>query len=35
MIHSRRGGQKVYDLRERVLAEAFGDGVPPDDALPT
>lgn len=34
MIHSRRGGQKVYDLRQRVLAEAFGDGAPPDDALP-
>ncbi|MGH2486317.1 MAG: winged helix-turn-helix domain-containing protein, partial [Ktedonobacterales bacterium] len=36
MISSRRGGQKVYDLRERVLAEAFGGAVPADDgALPT
>lgn len=35
MIHSRRAGQKVYDLRERVLAEAFGGAIPSDDALPT
>lgn len=35
MISSRRGGQKVYDLRERVLAEAFGGAIPSDDALPT
>jgi uncharacterized protein len=38
MISSRRGGQKVYDLRERVLAEAgnsFGGTLPADDALPT
>jgi uncharacterized protein len=37
MISSRRGGQKVYDLRERILAEAanFGVAVPNDDALPT
>lgn len=35
MVHSRRGGQKVYDLRERVLAEAFGASVPRDDALPS
>jgi len=35
MIASRRGGQKLYDLRERVLAEAFGDDIPRDDALPT
>src|SRR5258706_4720181 len=35
MVHSRRAGQKVYDLRERVLAEAFADGIPMDDALPT
>ena len=35
MVHSRRRGQKVYDLRERVLAEAFGDDVPDDDALPS
>jgi uncharacterized protein YcaQ len=38
MIHSRRGGQKVYDVRERVLAEAFtarGASVPSDDELPT
>jgi uncharacterized protein YcaQ len=34
MIHSRRGGQKVYDVRERVLAEAFGDAIPRDDELP-
>jgi uncharacterized protein YcaQ len=34
MIHSRRAGQKRYDLFERVLAEAFGE-VPPDDDLPT
>jgi uncharacterized protein YcaQ len=33
MVHSRRGGQKVYDLRERVLAEAFGR-VPSDKRLP-
>lgn len=25
MVHSRRGGQKVYDLRERVLADSFGE----------
>lgn len=24
MVHSRRGGQKVYDLRERVEVEVFG-----------
>jgi uncharacterized protein YcaQ len=35
MIHSRRRGQKVYDLRERVLAEAFGGDAPRDDALPS
>jgi len=38
MISSRRGSQKVYDLRERVLAEAteIFDGVlPTDDALPS
>lgn len=34
MVHSRRAGQKVYDLRERVLAEAFGEAAPHDDALP-
>jgi uncharacterized protein YcaQ len=34
MVHSRRAGQKVYDLRERVLAEAFGGDVPRDDDLP-
>jgi hypothetical protein len=34
MIHSRRAGQKVYDLRERVLAEAFAGVVPSDDDLP-
>lgn len=35
MVHSRRGGQKVYDLAERVLAEAFGDVVSRDEALPS
>ena len=36
MITSRRGGQKVYDLRERVLSEAFGGVIPPDDgSLPS
>lgn len=36
MIHSRRGGQKVYDLRERVLAEAFAGGaIPSDEDLPS
>ncbi|MGZ3679045.1 MAG: winged helix-turn-helix domain-containing protein [Ktedonobacterales bacterium] len=36
MVHSRRaGGQKVYDVRERVLREAFGKKVPGDDELPT
>lgn len=34
MVHSRRNGQKLYDLRERVLVEAFGDDTPRDDALP-
>ena len=34
MVHSRRAGQKVYDLRERVLAEALDDGGPPDHGLP-
>jgi len=34
MIHSRRAGQKTYDVRERVLAE--GQEAPPnDDDLPT
>ena len=35
MIHSRRGGQRLYDLRERVLKEAFGRRVPRDSHLPT
>jgi uncharacterized protein YcaQ len=41
MIHSRRAGQKLYDVRERVLAEARAanpglDGaVPLDNTLPT
>src|SRR5262249_26389421 len=35
MIHSRRGGQKVYDLRDRVLTEAFGAAIPADDELPS
>ncbi len=35
MLHSRRRGQKVYDLRERVLAEVFGGEVPSDDDLPS
>jgi uncharacterized protein len=35
MVHSRRGGQKVYDLREHVLAELDGRfALPADDALP-
>jgi uncharacterized protein YcaQ len=34
MVHSRRAGQKLYDLRERVLAEAFGEQVPEDGGLP-
>jgi uncharacterized protein YcaQ len=34
-VHSRRAGQKVYDVRERVLAEAFPSGIPSDDALPS
>jgi uncharacterized protein len=35
MVHSRRAGQKVYDLRERVLAETSGEAIPSDDDLPT
>lgn len=36
MVHSRRGGQKVYDVRERVLAEAYrARHVPRDSALPS
>ncbi|HEY7851276.1 MAG TPA: crosslink repair DNA glycosylase YcaQ family protein, partial [Ktedonobacterales bacterium] len=35
MVHSRRAGQKVYDLREHVLADAFGEETPDDSALPT
>jgi uncharacterized protein YcaQ len=35
MVHSRRGGQKVYDLRERVLDEALGGAIPSDDELPS
>jgi uncharacterized protein YcaQ len=34
MVHSRRAGQKVYDVRERVLAETFGSAIPSDDDLP-
>jgi uncharacterized protein YcaQ len=40
MIHSRRAGQKLYDVRERVLAEArqsnaaLDGAIPSDDALP-
>jgi uncharacterized protein len=34
MVHSRRGGQKVYDLRERVLGDVFGGAIPGDDDLP-
>ncbi len=34
MVYSRQRGQKRYDPRERVLAEAFGDAVPRDDNLP-
>jgi len=35
MIHSRRAGQKLYDVRERVLAEALGAAIPADDTLPS
>jgi uncharacterized protein YcaQ len=35
MVHSRRAGQKVYDLRERVLADAFGDAIPTDADVPS
>lgn len=35
MIHSRRAGQKLYELRERVLAETYGEVAPDDSALPT
>jgi len=35
MVHSRRAGQKVYDLRERVLAETFGEAIPSDEDLPS
>lgn len=36
MVHSRRAGQKVYDLRERVLADLDGRvALPADDALPS
>jgi uncharacterized protein YcaQ len=35
MVHSRRGGQKVYDLRERVLSEAFNGNMPNDANLPS
>lgn len=36
MVHSRRGGQKVYDVRERVLLEAFGRRkLPRDASLPS
>ncbi|HEV7129322.1 MAG TPA: crosslink repair DNA glycosylase YcaQ family protein [Ktedonobacterales bacterium] len=34
MIHSRRAGQKVYDLRERVLADVYGAALPDDADLP-
>ncbi len=38
MISGRRGGQKLYDLRERVLTEArdaFNGVLPSDEALPS
>ncbi|MGH2345687.1 MAG: winged helix-turn-helix domain-containing protein, partial [Chloroflexota bacterium] len=35
MIAGRRGGQKLYDLRERVLAKAFRGAPPSDEALPS
>jgi uncharacterized protein YcaQ len=35
MVHSRKGGQKVYDLRERVLAEALHGDLPDDADLPS
>src|SRR5262249_54841817 len=34
MVQSRRAGQKVYDLRERVLAATFGEAIPADDDVP-
>ncbi len=34
MVHSRRAGQKVYDVRERILGEVFGEAVPGDHELP-
>lgn len=34
MVHSRRGGQKVYDLRERVLAQALNGSAPRDEHVP-
>jgi uncharacterized protein YcaQ len=34
MVHSRRAGQKVFDLRERVLAEAYGATPPAEGSLP-
>jgi uncharacterized protein YcaQ len=35
MVHSRRGGQKVYDLPERVLGEVFGEAIPRGRMLPS
>ncbi|MDE3230854.1 MAG: YcaQ family DNA glycosylase [Chloroflexota bacterium] len=35
MVHSRRAGQKVFDLRERVLAEANGKAPSSDRKLPS
>ena len=35
MVQSRRAGQKVYDLRERVLAGVYGEAIPRDDAIPS
>lgn len=34
MVHSRRAGQKVFDLRERVLAEAIGVAPLDETCLP-
>ena len=35
MVYGRRSGQKVFALREQVLAEAFGGVLPRDEDLPS
>lgn len=35
MVHSRRAGQKVYDVRERVLAGVYGEAIPRDEGIPS